>query len=124
MKKYLSDRELKKELLISKNIGKRTPELEKMFWLLGKNVIRKMTYRDEEQRKDCLMSGVLRLLEYWDHFDEDKYDNAFSLYTEIFKRAIAAEFNRLNYKDRLTGEYRNHLSFTAMNEDNKSFDRF
>lgn len=121
-KKYISNKQFMGEVIISKNIGKRTPDLEKMMFILGKNVIRKMSYKDEEQRKDCLMSGILRLLEKWDMFDEEKYDNAFAFYTEIFKRGIAAEFNRLNNKDNLTGEYRKLMSLNYTDDDNRTFD--
>lgn len=116
---YLTNKDLCKEIIISKNIGKRTPQLEKMIYLLGKNIIRKMNYVDEEQRVDCLQSGVLRLLEWWWRFDEEVYSNAFAFYTEIFKRAIAAEFNRLNSKTN-SGEYIKFVRLEYKNDEGRS----
>lgn len=119
-KKYLTNRELVKEVIISKAQGKRTRDLDRMLVLLAKRAIYRMGYDNENDRLDCLQSGMLRLLEYWWRFDEDVYENAFAFYTEIFKRAIAMEFNRLKYKDRMTGEYIKFVGFEYGNDEGRS----
>lgn len=120
MKKYITNKDLVKEIIVSKAQGKRTPELERMLVLLAKRTILKMSYRDQDDKLDCLQSGVLKLLENWWKFDDDLYQNAFAFYTEIFKRAIANEFNRLNYKDRLTGRYVEFVGFEYINDEGRN----
>jgi hypothetical protein len=120
LKKYITNKDLVKEIIVSKAQGKRTPELERMLVLLAKRTILKMSYRDQDDKLDCLQSGVLKLLENWWKFDDDLYQNAFAFYTEIFKRAIANEFNRLNYKDRLTGRYVEFVGFEYINDEGRN----
>lgn len=119
---YLSNKELIRQVIISKAQGKRTRELDSMLILLGQRTIRKMTYETIEDRSDCLHSGILRLFIYWKQFDEEKYDNAFSFYTEIFKREIANEFNRLKRKDRNSGEYMTFVSLNNKDADGNYFE--
>lgn len=120
---YLTNSDLVKELIISKALGRRTPQLDKMFLLLATKTINKMTYNNIEDKKDCLMSGLLRMMTYWRSFDEEKYDNAFAFFTQIFKHEIASEFNRLHNKDRMTGTYMKILSLNYNDDAGRNFDR-
>jgi hypothetical protein len=111
---YLSNKALYIELVVSKNMGKLTPQAGKMIHLIAKNMINKMTYYNYMDKEDCLQSGILRALRFWRNFDEDRYENAFAFISEILKRAFAAEFNRLNQKNRLTGEYMRPMSLSQI----------
>jgi DNA-directed RNA polymerase specialized sigma subunit len=114
---YLTNKDLYKEILISKNIGQLTKEAEKMLVILGKNTIRKFSYKDPDDRMDCLQEGMLDLFKNWRTFDEERFDNAFAFYTEVFKRAAAKSFNRLYQKNRTTGEYRNTIQLSSIYKD-------
>ncbi len=113
MKKiYLNNKELYKEIIISKAMGKLTKDAEKMLILLAKNVIKKFYYYRPEDKLDCYQNGLLMMFKFWSNFDEFKSTNAFSYFTEVFKRGAAQGYNQL-YK-KFDGEYIFHhsLDFT------------
>jgi hypothetical protein len=118
---YLSNKELYKEIIISKAMGKLTKEAEKMLHLLGKNIMRKFHYNNPDDYKDCLSEGMYQLYKNWMLFDENKTENAFAYFTEVFKRGVGQGFNRLYKKDYLTGEYNmlKNISITGYYEDGK-----
>jgi DNA-directed RNA polymerase specialized sigma subunit len=96
-KQYLNGRDLYKEIIISKEMGKLTPQAQRMLYLLGKNIIKKFSYSNPMDREDCLQEGMLQLYKNWMLFDEHKSENTFAYYTEVFKRGVAQSFNR-NYQ--------------------------
>lgn len=120
-KHYLSNKDLYMEIIISKAQGKLTPKAEKMIILLGKNAIKKMYYRNSDDRNDCLQEAMFDAFKGWYNFDEIKGDNAFAYFTEIIKRGLAKSWNRI-YKTK--GDNVELISFQAMNADGELFDRF
>lgn len=96
-KNYLNNDMIIKELIISKGKGKITPELLNTFYLIaeGITVRLKVNYTN---RKDYIQSAVLMMIEKYDKFDETKYQNAFSYFTEIGKRDMVNSFYIFNYQ--------------------------
>lgn len=105
MKKYLTEKDLYKEIIISKNIGKRTPQLEKMIILLATNIIKKKQYNNYQDKEDIKSQMIFKMLKHWKGFDEDRFNNTFAYMTEIAKRAMAEGYNQIHPKDRYSGEY-------------------
>ena len=68
-----------------------------------KNIIKKFSYTNPDDKLDCYQEGVYQLFKNWHTFDELKSDNPFAYFTEIFKRGVAAGFNRVHIKK--SGEY-------------------
>jgi len=93
---YLSNDDLYKEIIKSKAQDKLTDEAIKMLILMCKKINLKFRYENEMDREDVLQFSYLRILQVWKNFDETRYTNTFSYYTEIIKRAHAFEFNFLN----------------------------
>lgn len=93
-KNYLSNRDLYREIIVSKAMGKLTPSAQKMLILLGKNLIKRFSYKDEDDKFDCLQSSYLDVFQNWYNFDEEKGDNCFAYFTEIFKRGMAKGWNQ------------------------------
>jgi DNA-directed RNA polymerase specialized sigma24 family protein len=120
-KKYLSNKELYMELVYSKAGGKLTPEAARMLMLLGKNVIKKMYYRNSDDKQDCLQEAMLSCFRFWYNFDELKGDNAFSYFTEVIKRGLAKGWNA-HYKTK--GADVEIISLSAYDSDGNSYDRF
>jgi len=121
-KKYLSNKDLYCELIVSKAKGRLTKEAERMLILLAKNVIRKMYYNDYNDRLDCLQSAYLDVFSNWYSFDENKGDNAFAYFTEIIKRGMAKGWNA---RYRLKGDPDAKLiSLTGYTSDGEQFERF
>jgi len=123
-KKYITNKDLYIQLLISKEMGKLTPEAERMFVLLGKKIINTFYYKDGDDKFDCLQNGYEDLFKNWYNFDELKGTNAFAYLTEVFKRGAAKGFNKLH---KLKGDKENEIqviSLTGYSSDGESFDRF
>lgn len=88
-------KELYKEIVISKAYGRLTRKAENMLFILAQGAIRRKTYTYEDDRHDCLYTGIKQLFQNWYKFDNEKYDDAFSYFTEVFKRGIAEGMNDL-----------------------------
>lgn len=122
-KKYITNKDLYCEILVSKAQGKLTKPAEKMLILLGNKIIKKFYYTNGDDKYDCLQNGYYQLFQNWFLFDEIKGDNCFAYYTEIFKRGVAAGFNKI-YK--LKGDDEGLIkviSLTGYSSDGESFDR-
>lgn len=97
---YLHNRDLYIEIVVSKAQGKLTREAKEMIEILGRRTIRKVArrYYSNEDKQDCYQSGLLDMYSNWYSFNEEKSDNAFAYFTEIFKRGTAKGFNELYKK--------------------------
>lgn len=83
-------------LLISKGKGKITPELSAIFQLLVEELSQKFyTYKFNHDRMDCKGAALLQLFTVWKEFNELRYDNCLSYFTEIAKRAMTRCYNTL-----------------------------
>lgn len=120
-KKYLSNKDLYCEILVSKAQGKLTPRAAQMIVLLGKKLQSKMYYRDADDKKDCLQEAMLSVFKFWYNFDESKGDNAFAYFSEVIKRGLAQGWNKM-YKTK--GEQVEFISLTGYSADGETFDRF
>ncbi len=97
---YLHNKDLYIEIVVSKAQGKLTKEAKDMLEMLGKRIIKKMHYWNNDDRLDCYQGGLLQMYANWHNFNPDKADgNAFAYFTEICKRGICQSFNEL-YKKR------------------------
>jgi hypothetical protein len=120
-KKYLSNKDLYMEIIVSKAKGKLTPRAAQMLVLLGKKLQNKMYYRDPDDKKDCLQEAMLSVFKLWYNFDENKGENAFAYYSEIIKRGLAMGWNKM-YKTK--GEQVEFISLTGYSADGETFERF
>lgn len=92
---YIENKEMMREVLISKAIGSITPKLLEQCMKIVKNISKKFRYKDEEDRYDCEAYSYEVIIKNWYHFDEDVYDNPFAYYTELVKRAFALQWKQL-----------------------------
>ncbi len=88
-KLYLTNKEFYSEIVYSKSMGRLTSQAKVMLELLAKRTIKKMRYRDIDLKNDCYQSGLLDMFDNWMDFNEEKGDNAFAYFTEVFKRGLA-----------------------------------
>lgn len=100
--KYIDDDELFYEVRLSQGKGILTEKAQKMFILIAKNVILKKRayYQDTMYYDDCLQEGILQMLLNWHKFNGQKYSMALPYFTELFKRGMAAGYNRAMGKTR------------------------
>ena len=95
---YLDNKALYVEIIISKGRGILTARAKEMLATLADRTIRKMKYQNEDDRDDCKQAGLLDMFSNWSNFNEEKSENAFAYFTEIFKRGIAKGFNELHMR--------------------------
>jgi hypothetical protein len=120
-KDYISNKELYCEIIMSKAMGKLTRPAERMLVLLGKNIIKKFYYSNPDDKHDCLQNGYIQIFSNWYSFDEMKGNNAFSYYTEIFKRGAAASFNQLH---KLKGDEEGLIKVISLDGTDENGDRY
>jgi len=100
---YLHNKDLYMEIVYSKATGKLTNNSKSMLEILAKRTIKKMRYKNNDDKLDCYQSGLLDMFSNWYNFNEEKSDNAFAYFTEIFKRGMARGYDDL-YKKKGDGE--------------------
>lgn len=93
----IPNKELYAEIVLSLEQDTLTKRAEDMLILLAERASLRMTYKNPEDRKDCIAFAHLDLLRYWRSFNP-KYKNAFAYYTEIAKRGFAKGWNHLHPK--------------------------
>ena len=97
-KHYVTNKTLVPEIIKSKEQGKLTKEAIKMLIMLSERAIRKLQYKNPEDRRDCLAFAQMDLFKYWDRFNPEKSNNAFAYYTQIAKKGYAKGWNKLHPK--------------------------
>jgi hypothetical protein len=120
-KKYLSNKDLYVEIIVSKALGRLTPRAATMLMLLGKKLQSKLYYRDSDDKKDCLQEAMLSVFKFWYNFDELKGDNAFAYYSEVIKRGLAQGWNK---QHKTKGADVEIISLTGYSNDGETFERF
>jgi len=100
MANYIDDNELFFEIVLSKGKGILSKKAERMFILIGENMIRRKNnmYKTQDDKNDCLQTGLLYMFEKWMNFNEKKYKMALPYFSEIFKRGMAQGYNELTNK--------------------------
>lgn len=97
MANYLNDDDLFYEIVLSKGKGLLTKKAERMLILIGNNMISRKNnmYKTDDDKNDCLQTGMLALFQKWMNFNQKKYSSAFPFFSEVFKRGMAAGYNEL-----------------------------
>lgn len=112
---YLHNRDLYVEIVVSKAQGKLTNKSKLMLEILAKRTIKKMRYWSNDDKMDCYQSGLLDMFANWYNFNEEKSDNTFAYFTEVFKRGLAKGFNEL-YKKK--GDNKNQIKVVSIESSN------
>jgi len=97
-RKYLNNRDLREEIIKSKELDKLTPKALEFLMLLADRCSKKLSYRNPDDRADCIASAYMDLYRYWRNYDPNKSENAFAYFTEICKRGFAKGWNKLHPK--------------------------
>lgn len=117
MAKYLEDKDLYYEIVLSKGKGQLTKKAEDMLILIGNNMIRRKekNYKSIDDRNDCLHHGFLMMFQNWQNFNEKRYKNALPYFSEIFKRAMAFGLKEI-YNIKSNKERVNMISLDSSND--------
>lgn len=95
MAKYVSNKELLKEIIESKAQGSLTPRAIVLLDKMIDEISKVFKYRLEEDREDCKAFAMEDVIKYWNRFDPEKSSNAFSYYTQLIKHGSAKGWRRL-----------------------------
>jgi len=96
MANYVNPDELKKEILLSKEKNELTPRAVEMLMLMAEGASRKLRYKDEEDRKDCIAFAMMDVVKYWRSYDPEKSKYPFAYYTQIIKNGFAKGWRKLH----------------------------
>lgn len=106
---YLTNKDFYIEIIYSKSTGRLTNKAKVMIELLGKKTLKKFRFFDEDDKKDFYMSGLLDMYDNWMGFDEEKGNNTFAYFTEVFKRGVSKGRLQLYKKKGIPMEESVHL---------------
>ena len=117
MVEYLKNRDLYVEIVISKAKGKLTPNAKRMLELLARNIIkRKKFWNSNDDRLDCIQSGLLDIFSNWYNFNNEKSNNPFAYFTEIFKRGMTKGLHQI-YKKK--GDMKDEIKLMSIESSNE-----
>ena len=121
-KRYLNNKDLYNEVVVSLKNDELTDEAEKMFILLVDRISRKFYYASDADKWDCYQTAILHIFSNWRNFNPDKGTNAFAYFTEIVKRGFATGWGQITKQKGNYGTYIKHFSIdTNMDGGNMNF---
>jgi len=85
---YVKNKELREELIISKEKGELSREAINMFILMANRFSLKFQYIYAEDKKDCVSFAIMDCYLYWRGYNPEKSDNAFAYITQIVKNGF------------------------------------
>lgn len=96
MANYVSNKELLSEIVKSKNQQALTPRALELLQLMTTRISCIMTYKWEEDQEDCIASAIEDVAKYWNRFNPERSNNAFSFYTQMIKNGLAKGWRKLH----------------------------
>jgi hypothetical protein len=96
MANYVNPDEFRKEILLSKEKNELTPRAVEMLMLMAEGASKKLRYKDEEDRKDCIAFALMDVVKYWRSYDPEKSKYPFAYYTQIIKNGFAKGWRKLH----------------------------
>ena len=98
-KNYLNNGDMMIQLKLSKERGRLTEEMGKMFMLLAKRYANHPRFSRYSYNDDMQSAALLILAKVWKGFDETKYNNPFAYFTQIVHHAFH-QFNNTERRER------------------------
>ncbi len=92
---YVSNKDLLREIKLSKENDQLTYNAVKMLQLIAENLAKKKHYKCPEDKEDCIQTAMLDIALYWRSFDPEKYNNPFAYYTSMLCNGLAKGWNRI-----------------------------
>ena len=95
MAHHVKNKELREQLVISKDRDELTKEALDMFILMANKFSTNFNYIYEDDRKDCISFAIMDCYQYWRSYDPEKSANAFAYITQIIKNGFAKGWRKL-----------------------------
>lgn len=94
MAAYVKNKDLREELIKSKENGELTDEAIRMMMLMAERFGSKLTYVYEDDKNDCMAFAIMDCYQYWRGYNPE-YPNAFAYITQIIKNGYAKGWRKL-----------------------------
>ena len=95
MAAYVKNKELREELIKSKEQDELTPRALEMIMLMAEKFGTKLNYAREEDFQDCRSSAIMDCWMYWRGYKAEKSPNAFAYITQMIKNGYAKGWRKL-----------------------------
>ncbi len=92
---HVKNRDLREELIKSKETNELTPLALDMFILMAKKFSGNFTYIYPEDKEDCISFAIMDCYMYWRGYDPEKSANAFAYITQIIKNGYRKAWRKL-----------------------------
>jgi len=95
MAAYVKNKDLREQLVISKEQDELTAEALRMMMLMAEKFSTKFKYIYPEDREDCISFATMDCYQYWRGYNPEKSANAFAYITQIIKNGFAKGWRKL-----------------------------
>lgn len=102
MAHYVNAEDLRKEIALSKEKGELTTKAVKMLQAMAEGASKKLKYKYEEDREDCIAFAMMDIIKYWKGYDPEKSKNVFAYYTQMIKNGFGKGWKKLYPNSALT----------------------
>jgi DNA-directed RNA polymerase specialized sigma subunit len=92
--KYLNNKDLLKQVLLSKEQGQMTNELAKMLTLLTARYGKKGNFANYTYNEDMQAYAMMMLVRTWNSFNPEKSNNPFAFFTQCIKNSFIQYLNQ------------------------------
>ena len=92
---YVNNNELYYEIIVAKATGRLSIKAQNMLIKIADGVATKFRYNNDDDRHDCYGYGLEMMLTNFLGFNEEVTRNPFAYFTEICKRGMTFQFNKL-----------------------------
>lgn len=93
---YINPQELREEVIRSRELNELTPRAVTMFQTMAREASKKLRYRDEEDRKDCIAFAMMDVVRYWRSYNPEKSKDPFAYFTQMIKNGFAKGWRKLH----------------------------
>jgi len=92
---HVKNKDLREQLIISKQQNELTKEALDMIILMAHKFSNNFTYMYQEDKEDCIAFAIMDCYMYWRGYDPEKSQNAFAYITQIVKNGMSKSWRRL-----------------------------
>lgn len=96
MPNYCDPKELYAEIIASKEQDELTPRAVQLLWTIAIESSKKLKYKDEDDRQDCIMFAMEDVLKYWRGYNPEISKYPFAYYTTMIVRGFAKGWHKLH----------------------------
>lgn len=94
-KEYVSNKDLLREIILSKEQDQLTNNAIMMFQKMAEHLAESRPYKYEEDKQDAIQTAMLDIAMYWRGFNCEKFTNPFAYYTSMLTNGLQKGWNKI-----------------------------